>query len=101
MCTSVSITFAADGCGRCLYTEAIDLGRVGQLSIRRATRIDYDNRKHVWRVHDVRDGFPMFTAPTRRQCLEWEALHLQSEERMRNELQHGAGAVAAGAGNAG
>ena len=95
---NLTLTFTPDGTGCCLYSELIDLARIGRLSVKRATRIEYDNAKQVWRVYDVRDGFPMFTAPTRQQCLEWEALHLQSEERMRDELQYGPDPVAAGTG---
>ena len=70
-----TLTFDTGGTGRGLYTEAIDLHRLGLLHIERATNIEFDNDSQVWRVKDT-TGFPMFTAPTRQQCLEWERLHL-------------------------
>ena len=84
------ITFTRDGTGQCLYTEAIDLSRIGRLHIKRATRIEFDNERGVWRVYDL-TGFPMFTAPTRSQCLGWERLHLDSRQRMRSTAEAGAG----------
>ena len=70
-----TLTFDTRGVGRGLYTEAINLNDLGLLHIERATNIEFDNDSQVWRVRDT-TGFPMFTAPTRQQCLEWEQLHL-------------------------
>ncbi len=92
---NVAITFTPDGVGRGLYTEAIDFAQIGQLAVARATNIEFDNQRQVWRVYDD-TGFAMFNSPSRQECLEWERLHLQSQEDMRHELQHGARAVAAG-----
>ncbi|MDP6526960.1 MAG: hypothetical protein QGH15_22460 [Kiritimatiellia bacterium] len=92
-----AITFAPDGLGRCLYTEAIDLSRIGQLSISRATTIEFDNRAQYWRVKDP-TGFAMFNSPSRQECLDWERHHLESQEDMKHEqFSDSAGAVAAGA----
>jgi len=92
-----TVTFSPNGTGHCLYTDAIDLGQIGVLQIERATRIDYDNTKGAWRVYDIGDDFPMFSAPTRAQCLEWERLHLESLEDQKHELQYGPDPVAVGA----
>ena len=91
-----SLTFTPNGLGHGIYTEAIDLGRIGLLSIRRATDIEFNNKTQYWQVKDKR-GFAMFNSPSRQECLEWERLHLESQEDMKHELQHGAGAVAVGA----
>jgi len=79
-----AIVFTPQGQGRCLYTEAIDLNTLGKLHVERATRIEFDNRLGAWRVRD-RSGFPLFTAPTRLQCLDWEEKYFESKE----ELSHG------------
>jgi len=93
---NVAITFTPDGQGRCLHTEAIDLGTIGNLSVRRATRIEFDNHAQCWRVYDD-TGFPMFNSPSRQACLEWERRHLESQEDMKHGgLHDGIGAVAAG-----
>jgi|APSaa5957512622_1039677.scaffolds.fasta_scaffold51012_3 hypothetical protein len=93
----IGITFTSDGLGHGLYTEVIDLGRIGQLSIARATTIEFDNAAQYWRVRDP-DGFAMFNSPSRQECLEWERRHLDSQEDMKHEqLSDGTGTVAAGA----
>ncbi len=94
---SASLVFTPDGTGHGLYTEAIDLGRIGPLSIVRATTIEFDNDAQYWRVRDP-DGFAMFNSPSRQACLDWERRHLESQEDMKHELQSGAGSVAAGQG---
>lgn len=91
-----AITFTPDGRGHAIYSEAIDLGRIGALRVARATLIEFDNETQYWRVMD-RTGFPMFNSPSRQACLDWERRHLESQEDMKHELQHGARAVAAGA----
>ena len=71
MSDTASLVFRPDGTAVGLYTELIDLSRLGVLRIKRASRIEFDDEKQAWRVKDRR-GFALFTAPTRRQCLEWE-----------------------------
>ena len=66
-----SLVFKPDGSCVGLYTEVIDLTSLGTLRVKRASRIEFDDEKQVWRVK-VRKGFPLFTALTRRECLEWE-----------------------------
>ena len=93
-----TITFTPDGLGRGLYTEAIELGEIGRLSVGRATTIEYDNEAGCWIVRDP-TGFDMFHSPSRETCLDWERQYLESQEEMKHEqFSDGAGAVAAGAG---
>jgi hypothetical protein len=93
----IAITFTPDGVGHGLYTDAIDLGQIGRLTIKRATTIEFDNKTQNWRVRD-NTGFAMYSSPSRQKCLDWERRHLQSQEdRKHDELQPGAGAVAVGA----
>ena len=66
-----SLVFKPDGTCVGLYTEVIDLSRLGRLRVKRASRIEFDDSRQVWRVRD-RKGFPLFTAPSRQECLEWE-----------------------------
>jgi hypothetical protein len=74
-----SIVFGTDGTGRGLYTEAIDLTRLGRLKVARATTITFDNRLQVWRVKD-RTGFALFTSPSRQMCLDWEKEYFQRKD---------------------
>ena len=91
----IALTFTPDGQGHALYTEAIDLNRIGALSIQRATHIEFDNSAQYWRVRD-QTGFAMFNSPSRQECLDWERRHLESQEDMKHELQPGTGAAAPG-----
>jgi len=93
--TDIAITFTPDGTGHTLYTEAIDLAAIGPLAIERAITIEFDNKTQYWRVRDPA-GFPMFNSPSRQECLDWERQHLEQQEDLKHELQHGAGATAAG-----
>ena len=91
----IALTFTPDGQGHALYTETIDLTRIGALSINRATHIEFDNSAQYWRVRD-QTGFAMFNSPSRQKCLDWERRHLESQEDMKHELQPGTGAAAPG-----
>lgn len=94
--SAIAITFTPDGLGHGLYTEAIDLGQIGSLTVKRATTIEYDNNSQYWRVKD-RTGFALFRSPSRQVCLDWERQYLQTKEDQKHELPNGAGAVAASA----
>jgi hypothetical protein len=93
-----AITFTTDGIGHALYTEAIDLSVIGALEIQRATTIEFDNKKQRWLVKDGM-GATVFSHASRLACLDWERDWLQRKEDARHELQHDAGATAAGARN--
>lgn len=65
------LTFNADGTGFGLYTEQIDLTLVGRLRVRRATRIEFEEKHQSWQVRTP-GGRLLFSAPTRQRCLDWE-----------------------------
>ncbi len=81
-----TLTFTPDGLGCGLYTEAIDLSRLGVLHIERATTIEFDNKDQKWRVRDA-SGRKLFAAASRQQCLEWEQRHFSRlpVKRRKNE----------------
>ncbi|MEI6166498.1 MAG: hypothetical protein WCS52_04830 [bacterium] len=79
----MNIIFTTEGVGRCLYTEAILLERLGKLSVERASQVEFDNRLQAWRVSV--EGSVLFCAPTRQQCLDWERQYFERQE----ELRHG------------
>ena len=96
---NITLTFTPDGTGHGIYTEALDLGTIGSLQIKRATHIEFDNRAQYWRVRDP-DGFALYNSPSRQQCLDWERQYLNSQEDMKHELHNGADSAATGAGGA-
>ena len=77
-----SLVFKPDGTCVGLYTEMIGLTQLGRLRVKRVSNIVFDDEKQAWRVRDKR-GFPLFTAPTRRQCLEWEGMYFDSKQERR------------------
>ena len=65
------ITFAPDGTGRCLWTEAVPLHELGRLEIRRATNIEFNNTTQQWEIRDSENQL-LHTDPSRNACLDWE-----------------------------
>lgn len=78
MSESASLVFRADGTAVGLYTEIIDLQSLGILRIERVSRIVFDDSRQVWRVKDKR-GFPLFTSPSRQECLDWEGKYFDNQ----------------------
>jgi hypothetical protein len=68
------LTFTANGEGNGLYTEAIDLGSIGRLTLRRATTIEFNEAVQKWEVRDA-GGALLHSHPSREICLEWEHRH--------------------------
>lgn len=69
--SSATIHFDTAGVGRCFYTEIINLSMIGNLNIKRATTIAFDNENQVWRVMDM-NGIILHEDKSRQACLDWE-----------------------------
>jgi hypothetical protein len=65
------VTFDCSGHGSCLYTELIDLRAIGSLSVRRASFIEFNNKRQSWEVKNQL-GRVLFFARSRGACLAWE-----------------------------
>ena len=57
-----------------LYTELLDLTRLGRLTLRRISRIEFNHRRQRWQVLNQK-GKRLFSASTRQACLDWEQQH--------------------------
>jgi hypothetical protein len=57
-----------------LYTELLDLTRLGRLTLRRISRIEFNHRRQRWQVLNPR-GKRLHSAPSRQACLDWEQAH--------------------------
>jgi hypothetical protein len=68
---TASFVFTPDGIVHGLYTEAIDLARIGRLTVKRASQIEFNGKNQCWEVQTL-GGRMIFSAPTRQQCLDWE-----------------------------
>lgn len=73
---AMTIDFDPKGIGHCLYGEAIDLHSLGSLTVRRASHIEFNDTTQQWDVLPPDGGIPLFSHPTRSQCLTWEHTHL-------------------------
>ena len=71
------LRFHADGSGSGLYTEAIDLHKIGSLHVDRASRVEFNGHSQKWEVSDL-NGIRLFTHPSRQRCLDWERVYFQS-----------------------
>ena len=54
-----------------LYTELIELSRLGRLEITRATSIEFNPATQQWDVTDA-GGAILFSDASRSRCLAWE-----------------------------
>ncbi len=68
---NAKLTVHADGRVTGLYTEAIDLHRLGRLHVERFTSIEFSDEHQQWCVND-QQGLTLYSHPSRQQCLSWE-----------------------------
>ena len=61
----------------CLYTEAIDLRKLGTLQITRATDIRFNDASQQWDTRHADTGEVLFSHNSRAACLAWEHDNLQ------------------------
>jgi len=57
-----------------LYTELLDLTQLGRLTLRRASRIEFNHRRQRWQVLNQQRK-RLFSASSRQACLDWEQQH--------------------------
>ena len=67
-----------DGQGRCLYTEIVDLSRLGELQIRRGSFLEPDQSGRWWAELSPVDGPKLGPFTRRGQALEAEVAWLES-----------------------
>ena len=73
------LVFHPDGTGSGLYTEAVDLTRIGRLIVSRTTTIRWHRKRQTWEVLS-RARRVLFSDPSRQRCLRWEAENLGNPE---------------------
>ena len=76
---SAALIVTPAGAVECLYTEAIDLWKLGDLTVRRATDIAFDNDSQLWTVRDP-GGCALYRHCSREACLTWERDYLERRE---------------------
>jgi len=68
------LKFDTSGAGHCLYSELIDLNRLGSLKVRRASNIEFNASRQEWEVRN-RSGRVLHSNPSRSVCLAWAQNH--------------------------
>jgi hypothetical protein len=69
----------------CFYTEAIDLAQIGRLEVRRASKVEFNGSTQQWEVRSY-SGLPLYSHPSRANCLEWEHDNLQPDHAAYDKL---------------
>ncbi len=71
--TAHTITFAANGTARCLWTEVLPLHEFGQLDVTRASTIEFNSVKQQWEVRMASNpDVVAFSHASRETCMNWE-----------------------------
>jgi len=82
---TVSLTFAPDGTGHCLYHELIPLQSLGKIECNRASNIEFNPLTQEWEVHLPGESEPRFCSLSRQKCLDWERATLECVLSTRKE----------------
>ena len=71
---NVTLLVQPAGTIQTLYTELLDLTRLGRLTLRRISRIEFNHRRQRWQVLNA-CGKRLHSAISRQACLDWEQAH--------------------------
>lgn len=66
----VTLVVSPQGKVACLWTEMLDLSRLGKLQVQRASLVEFDNQRQLWIVQI--ENKEIFAHSSRQRCLEWE-----------------------------
>lgn len=71
---SHTITFHPTGEATTVWTDKLPLRELGTLSVRRASRIEFNAATQEWEVRwtHMPCVLPVFSHPSREECLRWE-----------------------------
>jgi len=79
-----TLLFKTDGTALCFYTEDIPLAELGQLTMHRATNIEFNESTQRWEVRlaTFARATALFSHPSRQACLDWERNQLHDNTTM-------------------
>jgi hypothetical protein len=67
-----------DGAVEGLYSDLIPLQELGQLNVKRATHVEFDNDSQKW-VVSLPSGEELYSADSREKALEWEKAYCEKK----------------------
>ena len=67
-----TLFIAPDGDVCAVHTDAIDLGALGRRTMRRVSRVEFDEDAQLWRVFKPHGRTCLFSDPSRQKCVDWE-----------------------------
>ena len=82
----MTLEVTRDGNIRCLYTDEVNLSQLGQLSVSRASYIEFDNHLRKWTVTSVKTGKKLHSAFSRENTLDWECKYYSPKGEGWDEL---------------
>jgi hypothetical protein len=72
------LNIAPDGTAQCVHTDALPLAELGKLSIRRASKVEFNDATQQWEVRFPDTEEVAFAAKTRGACIEYEVAALNA-----------------------
>ncbi len=72
-------TVHEDGTITALHTDALPLESLGQLTIKRASTIEFNNTSQLWEVTLGSENMPRYWNRSRTACIEWEIEQLNGK----------------------
>ena len=69
----IVLQFGTDGTGHAVYTEALPLAQLGQLSMKRASTVEYNEATQQWEVRLASEPNTVaYSHSSRAECIRWE-----------------------------
>ena len=69
---NIKLIIGPDGCICAPYRDGIDLTTLGHVTVKRLSRIEFNNKKQVWEVRRAVGEQVLFKHKNRAACLRWE-----------------------------
>lgn len=85
----MTIEILPNGNVRSLYSDKIDLTKLGKATIHRASHVEFNNKRKMWEVRSAKTKVLLFaTQDTREDALEFEAEYYSPTGAGWKELTH-------------
>lgn len=82
----IAIQITAKGGIRMLQDDAVDLRKLGKITVARASHVEFCNRTQMWYVQSAKTKKYLYRAKTRAKALAWEKKYYSPSGRGWAEL---------------